>query len=496
MKMKKARRLISMLMLLTVLASAPAISVHAGSVGRTGQGMVGSVSQSYTAGTSQVYANLITKADGTVVRYVYSKNYLNAAAFDGTEDTFGALKSVLTADYAALIPDKVDESLNGKVGFFFCSDSSLEKYVNDNWTSAEYVASNFLTVNKEGASYTNKSGGAVNTSKTAARQNNSNRFELIKTLVEEANKAKWEALEKERKAAWDAAEAEKKEQDSTYIPQEYKPGTYVELDFGELTGDDIQGKRNLEDSQIDLAVGCNLKNHFEFDEGKLVEVTDIEIIDHVATIYSEHAIISESSSSDEEASQAASGKIFNTSIKIKQKSGKLTISFAKTKDISRVDAYLAYANADFAKAPTKDTSGKSITIDKIDGKKLNLKNTFKLKLKAYNSIGQEVGESVVSYFAGKDNGKFTNPESIKLNKSKYTIKKGKSAKIKATIKRERNSKKLLSQKKIRNLRYVSANPSIAKVSASGKITGVSAGKCDIYVYGLNGLSKKVKVTVK
>ena len=496
MKMKKARRLISILMLLTTMVSIPVISVHASDVGRIGQSKVGTISQAYTGGNSQVYAHLITKADGTVVRYVSSKNYPNKADTDGPEDSFRALKSILTADYAALIPDKVDESRNGKFGFFFCSDSSLEKYVNDNWTSAEYVARNFLTVNKAGASYTNKSGGAVNASATVARQNNNNRFELIKTLVEKANKAKWEAREKERKAAWDAFEAAKKEQDSTYIPQEYQPGTYVELDFGELTGDDIEGKRNLEDSQIDLVVGCMLDTKYEFDVGKLVEVTDIEIIDHVANIYSEHAIISESSTDDEKESQAASGKIFNTSVKIKQKSGKFTISFAKAKDISKVDAYLAYANDDFATTPTNSTSGKSITIDKIDGKKLNLKKTFKLKLKAYNSSGQEVGESVVSYFAGKNNGKFTNPESIKLNKSKYTIKKGKSAKIKATIKRESNSKKLLSQKKVSKLRYISTNPSIAKVIASGKIIGVSTGKCEIYVYGLNGLSKKVKVTVK
>jgi hypothetical protein len=75
----------------------------------------------------------------------------------------------------------------------------------------------------------------------------------------------------------------------------------VPLDFGELTGDDIQGKRDITDTQIDLAVGCNLKSSYKYEQGKLVEVTDITIIDHVATIYSEHTIISESSS-DESAS--------------------------------------------------------------------------------------------------------------------------------------------------------------------------------------------------
>ncbi len=307
MKMKKARRFISILMLLTIMVSVPATSVRAeGNVGRVGQGKVGTISQAYTGGNSQVYANLITKADGTEVRYVYSKNYLCS---NSPEDTFAALKSVLTADYAALIPDSVDASRNGQLGFFFCSDPSLEQYVNDNWTSAEYVAKNFLTVQKEGASYTNNNegdGGAINTSATASRQNN--RFELIKTLAEEGNRLKWEAIEAEKKAAWDAAEAERKEADPAYIPQQYQPSTYVPLDFGDLTGNDVQGARDLTGSQIDLAVGCNLTTDYSFEQGGLVELTNIEIIDHVVSVYSDHAIISESSSDDEKEAQAATVK--------------------------------------------------------------------------------------------------------------------------------------------------------------------------------------------
>ena len=299
MKMKKSRRLISMLMLLTVMVSAPVTSVHADStVNRLGQGKVGSVTQAYTGGNSQVYAHLITRADGTKVRYVYSKNYLNS---NGPEDTFAALKSVLTAEFAALIPDNTDESRNGNPGFFFCSDPSLEQYVNDNWTSAEYVARNILTVKKEGTSHTYKcegegAGGAVNTSATAARQNN--RFERIKTLAEAGYHAQWEAIEEEKKKAWDAAEAEKKKANPSYTPQEYRPSTYTPLDFGDFTGNDVQGTKDITDSQIDLAVGCNMSTSYKFIERKLIEVSDITIIDHVATIYSDHVTISESSSDD------------------------------------------------------------------------------------------------------------------------------------------------------------------------------------------------------
>ncbi len=300
MKMKKVRKLISMLMLLTIMVGAPATSVHANStVNRIGTSKVGTVALAYTGGNSQVYAHLITKADGTKVRYVYSKNYLNRADSVGAEDSFAALKSVLTADYAALIPDSVDASRNGSVGFFFCSDSSLEEHVNENWTSAEYVAKNALTVQKEGVSYTYKcegegAGGAIDTSATAARQSNSNRFGLIKRLAEEEFKAKWEEIEKARKVAWDAAEAAHHATDSSYTPQEYVGSEYVPLDFGTLTGASILNKKSLSGSQFELAVGCNIKTSYEFEGGKLVEVSNITIIDHVATIYSEHATISAS----------------------------------------------------------------------------------------------------------------------------------------------------------------------------------------------------------
>ncbi|MCR5212490.1 MAG: DUF4214 domain-containing protein [Lachnospiraceae bacterium] len=300
--MKKSRRMIIMLMLLTFLAvmvSAPVASVHA-TVNRIGQGVVGTIMIAYTGGNSQVYANMITKADGTKVRYVYSKNYTNSY---GSEDTFAALKSVLTPEFAALIPDRVDESRNGAIGFFFCSDPSLAQYVNDNWTSAEYVARNVLTVPKEGTTYSYRcegdgAGGAINTSATSARQNNNNRFELIKTLVENANRARWEAIENERKASWDAAEAEKKVADPNYVPQEYQRSTYTPLDFGELTSGDLQGIRDVTDSQIDLAVGCTCQVTYKFVSGRLVEATNFSFVDQVATIYSEHAMISESSSNN------------------------------------------------------------------------------------------------------------------------------------------------------------------------------------------------------
>jgi uncharacterized protein YjdB len=76
-----------------------------------------------------------------------------------------------------------------------------------------------------------------------------------------------------------------------------------------------------------------------------------------------------------------------------------------------------------------------------------------------------------------------------LKKSKATIKRGKTVKIKA----KQNGKNI---KKYRILRYESANPAVATVSSKGVVKGVKAGKTKIYVYAQNGVSKAVTITVK
>ena len=45
-------------------------------------------------------------------------------------------------------------------------------------------------------------------------------------------------------------------------------------------------------------------------------------------------------------------------------------------------------------------------------------------------------------------------------------------------------------------RYKSSDTSIATVDKNGKIKGIKKGKCTIYVYSINGLMKKAKVTIK
>ena len=87
-------------------------------------------------------------------------------------------------------------------------------------------------------------------------------------------------------------------------------------------------------------------------------------------------------------------------------------------------------------------------------------------------------------------------QKITLAKKKYTVKVGKTVKVKAKTVLVDKTKKQLSDAHAPEFRYASANNYIATVDKNGKIKGVAAGTCKIYVYSRNGLAKTVKITVK
>ncbi|MCR5628684.1 MAG: Ig-like domain-containing protein [Eubacterium sp.] len=88
-------------------------------------------------------------------------------------------------------------------------------------------------------------------------------------------------------------------------------------------------------------------------------------------------------------------------------------------------------------------------------------------------------------------GKYGNPTKLIIKKSKLTIKKGKSKKVKAKLKVSKKTKWHIAK-----FRYESSNSKVATVNKKGKIKAKSKGKCSIYVYAQNGIYKRIKVTVK
>ena len=126
-------------------------------------------------------------------------------------------------------------------------------------------------------------------------------------------------------------------------------------------------------------------------------------------------------------------------------------------------------------------------------KKLKKGKYYKYVVVAYKNVdGKKVtiAASKTIHVTTK-NGKYGNAKAVKVNKTKQTIKKGKSVTIKASqIKLDKTIKKHTA------IRYESSNSKIATVNSKGKITAKKKGTCKIYVYAQNGMSKTVTVTVK
>lgn len=103
---------------------------------------------------------------------------------------------------------------------------------------------------------------------------------------------------------------------------------------------------------------------------------------------------------------------------------------------------------------------------------------------------------MVHAYTSGGNKNYTNAKSVTVEKASVSLKVKKTYKIKATVTKLKESKDFMPTSHAATLRYLSSNTKIATVNKSGKIKGKAKGTCYIYVYTVNGISKKVKVTVK
>ena len=193
----------------------------------------------------------------------------------------------------------------------------------------------------------------------------------------------------------------------------------------------------------------------------------------------------------------------NAGLKISQTGSKINIKWGKVKEADGYDVYVTYCGMDFNKKKPNKTLKKnslvSTTITKINGKKINLKKNYKIYVVAYRMVeGKKVklARTITGHIVGRLNTKYSNVRKITLFKSKYSVKVGKTVKVKAKTVLVDQSKKQLSNAHAAEFRYASSNKNIATVDKNGKIKGVAKGTCTIYVYARNGYAKTVSVTVK
>ena len=208
----------------------------------------------------------------------------------------------------------------------------------------------------------------------------------------------------------------------------------------------------------------------------------------------------EPKTSEEPAKEEKAAISMNAGLKISQTGSKINIKWGKVSEADGYDVYVAYCGKEFGKAvkTVKKNSTTSVNVTKINGKKINLKKNYKIYVTAYKMVdGKKVklAKSIMGHVVGRLNTKYSNAKKITLSKSSYTIKVGKTAKIKAKTVLVQKGKKQLSDAHAAEFRYASSDKKIATVDKNGKITGVAKGSCTIYVYARNGYAKKVKVTV-
>lgn len=182
-------------------------------------------------------------------------------------------------------------------------------------------------------------------------------------------------------------------------------------------------------------------------------------------------------------------------VDLKLKGGNKAVTLSWNK-ISGADGYKIYGTQCNKKSKLKKTAGKSTV--KWTEKKLKAGTYYKYYVVAYKKVnGKEtiIGKSDVMHVATTGKG-YGYTKKINLKSTSITLKKGKSAYVKASL--VSTSKKYNKTMKEHNpsIRYISSAQAVATVNSKGKVTARGKGTCYIYCYGVDGVSRKVKITVK
>ena len=165
------------------------------------------------------------------------------------------------------------------------------------------------------------------------------------------------------------------------------------------------------------------------------------------------------------------------------------------KKVSGASGYIVYGNQCGTKYKMKKLAECSAAKKTYVAKKLKKGTYYKFLVVAYktNAGTKKVIASSKTIHVATTGGKVGNHKSVRLQKKKLTIKKGKAFRLKATAVAKKANKKV---KRHAPIRFESTNTKIATVNKKGKITAKKKGTCYIYAYAQNGIAKKAKVTVK
>lgn len=179
-------------------------------------------------------------------------------------------------------------------------------------------------------------------------------------------------------------------------------------------------------------------------------------------------------------------------------SRKVQLSWTKTKG---ADAYRIYGNQCGKKSTPKYLKtvkkGTKTTITKIGKRKLKSKGSYKFYVRPYQNVNKQkknIGKSNTAHVLMRAGSRYANASSVSVKKKSITLKKGRTAVIKAKVKVPSGKKQPKNHGA--KIRYMTSKSSVVSVNSKGKIKAKKASKAAIYVISENGKYKKVSVTVK
>ena len=145
---------------------------------------------------------------------------------------------------------------------------------------------------------------------------------------------------------------------------------------------------------------------------------------------------------------------------VTQKNNKVQVSWTKVNEADGYDVYINYcgSNAKKAAKTITENSTTSASFIEIDGKEINQKKSFRVRVYAYKMVNGKkiiIAKTITAHLAGTKSVKYTNPKALKLTKSAYQIKVKETAQIEAKVTLENSSKMLLPESHAAKFRYKS-----------------------------------------
>jgi len=173
----------------------------------------------------------------------------------------------------------------------------------------------------------------------------------------------------------------------------------------------------------------------------------------------------------------------------------LKIAWTKVKGADGYDIFFAKCGRSFKLKKTVKASESRV----VRFKGLDKRRCYKGYVKAWKKVdGKKTYIGKASPQVHAVSGGYTNHEcntrSVKLNKTRLTLKAGRSSTLKATLKGVKSGMKLVAH--VTKVRFYSTDANVATVDAKGNVKAVAKGSCTIYAIANNGVRSKVKVNVK